>query len=1030
MFFTETKLTRRTADLKEKRYIRHAVVTPFDTMEGKLPEDESNLHLPEFKKEGELNLNDFFIGRDRYLWLEKTVTLPQTVEGCEVIGYFDFGNTGGGNNSGFESMLYVNGREYQGVDTNHKEVFFSGMEGRSVKLNFLLWTGLEGGGPHVEFYHRCQCAEIRYLHKKTDELYYFAWAITETLRYMEQTNELYCALRTALDRALMLIDWDGDFYGTVDAAHDHLLAELGKIEKHTDITVNVIGHTHIDMAWLWRLKHTREKAQRSFSTVLRLMQRYDEYLFLQSQPQLYRYIKEECPELYAQIKQKVAEGKWETDGGMWVEADCNLSSGESLVRQFLNGIRFFEQEFGQKCRYLWLPDVFGYSWALPQILKQCELETFSTTKISWNQYNSMPHDLFKWKGIDGTEILTYFVDIPEVDTDFKDRYSTYNGFITPRTLIGGWTKFKDKDLSREILLSYGFGDGGGGVNRDMLEMGRVLDKLPGVPHVKQNKAGDFFGKIHRNLDGTDQYVHTWDGELYLEYHRGTYTTQGYNKFMNRYLENRMTQVEWLSALSHAQGGEYAETELKKAWETILLHQFHDIIPGSSIGEVYADSRKNYAGAIEKIDRAQAVALEKLVEDARNTFTVYSVNSFAGEELVHIPVTGDGSFADENGNVLKSQRDATGYWVLVNTKPFAGVTVRFCSGEAAREASSFCLEGRELTTPFYKIVWNEAGQITGIYDSIRDRELVRPGAVANALELYEDKPMNFEAWDIDIYYGEKKQTLLPLGLPAVKEQGSLRTVLTWRYRTAESAISQDMIVYAHTGRIDFVTHVDWHESRKLLKAAFYTDIRATKATYDIQFGHVERPTHWNNSWDMAKFEVCGHKWADISESDYGVSLLNNGKYGHSIKDGVMRLSLLRSPKYPDTSADMGEHCFTYALLPHSGSVTQGSTVEEANALNQRAQVIAGRFADDRRIVTVDSAAVQIDAVKKAEDDGAFVVRIHECRGSRTKFTLRSEYPVKKVVPCNLLEHPTGDQILGAEVSGALRPFEIRTYKLYL
>ena len=272
--------------------------------------------------------------------------------------------------------------------------------------------------------------------------------------------------------------------------------------------------------------------------------------------------------------------------------------------------------------------------------------------------------------------------------------------------------------------------------------------------------------------------------------------------------------------------------------------------------------------------------------------------------------------------------------------------------------------------------------------------------------------------------------MPVGRPTVTEQGHLRTILTWHYRTAASEIRQDMILYTHTGRIDFETHADWHESHKLLKAVFYTDIRTTKATYDIQFGHVERPTHWNNSWDWARFEVCGHKWADISESDYGISLLNNGKYGHGIKDGVMGLSLLRSPKYPDTTADMGEHRFTYSLFPHRHSVTQGGTIEAANALNQPAQIISGKFRDDRSIVTVDSPAVQIDAIKKAEDDGAIVVRIHECRGSRVKFTLASDYPVKRIVPCNLLEHPTGEEISGAAVTDTLRPFQIQTYKLYL
>ena len=597
MFLIGEKLKCRVSELAWRRYFGFQSIAPFSSMEGQLSKDESNVEIPERIEGGTFDINDMFIGRDRYLWLEKTVTFPEQKEGCEIVGMFDMGETGGGNNRGFEALLYLNRHPYQGVDTNHKEVVFSDMAGKTVTLNFMLWTGLEGGGAKRTFYHQCKRADIGYLHKKTDELYYFSRAIIETLEYISKNDEQYANLIAALDRALLVIDWDGEsFRETVEEAHAILMNELERLEKHTNITVNVVGHTHIDVAWLWRLKHTREKAQRSFTTVLRLMEQYDEYVFLQTQPQLYKYIKEDCPELYKKIKERIAEGRWECDGGMWVEADCNLTSGESLVRQFLHGIRFIEQEFGKKCEYLWLPDVFGYSWALPQILKQCELNTFMTTKISWNQYNSIPNDLFKWRGIDGTEILTYFIETPEVGSKLDDRFSTYNGLVEPRTVVGSWAKFKNKNLSRDTLISYGYGDGGGGVNRDMLEYRRAMDKIPGLPKVKQSRAGDFFKKIHSNVDNTDRYVHTWDGELYLEYHRGTYTTQGYNKKMNRYLENKLVQSEWLSFMAYILGGEYAEKQLHDAWETVLLHQFHDIIPGSSIHEVYEDSHIYYEKA--------------------------------------------------------------------------------------------------------------------------------------------------------------------------------------------------------------------------------------------------------------------------------------------------------------------------------------------------------------------------------------------------------------------------------------------------
>ena len=1035
MFFTKRKLLRRVEELEGRRYFAHTCVAPFTSMEGQLSADEAYTGIPEKIEGGTFDINDNFVGRDRYLWIEKTITLPEAKEGCEIAGLFDFGVTGHGGNNGFESLLYVNGEPYQGVDTNHGEVFLTKFAGQEVTLTFMLWTGLEGGGVPRVFYHQCKTAHITYLHKKADELYYFTRAILETLDYLDEIAEPYQGLMAALDRAYYVIDWEGEnFYETIEEAHAILMSELDRMEKHSDVTVNVVGHTHIDVAWLWRLKHTREKAQRSFTTVLRLMEEYDEYVFMQGQPQLYKYIKEDCPELYAKIKERIKEGRWEADGGMWVEADCNLSSGEALVRQFLHGIRFMEEEFGTKCEYLWLPDVFGYSWALPQILKQCELNTFMTTKISWNQYNTIPNDLFKWKGVDGTEILTYFIDTPEVGHDFTQRFATYNGYVTPRTVLGSWKKFKNRSLSNDVLISYGFGDGGGGVDRNMLEMRRATDRMPGLPNVKQSRVNDFFKKIHSNVDNTDRYVHTWDGELYLEFHRGTYTTQGYNKKMNRYLENKLAQIEWLSSVAYILGGDYARKQLQDAWECVLTHQFHDIIPGSSIREVYEDSVVNYEKADAQANEAQAVAFDTLLQAQDNTYTVYSTNSFAGKEWVLVPESAgmeDGYFQDEAGNVLEMQRTENGYEVLVETKPFAAVAITFVAGKNidTEVENSFVLCDNVLETPLYTIEWNTTGQLTRIFDKEAQREVLREGQEGNVLEIYEDKPVDNDAWDIDIFYYEKMKKINVSKAPELIENGALKAVVRFCYQHNKSDFVQDMIVYKDSRRIDFKTHVNWQESHRLLKAAFYTDIRSTKATYDIQFGHVERPTHWNNSWDWAKFEVCGHKWADLSENGYGVSLLNDCKYGHSIKDNVMKLSLLRAPKHPDFAADMGEHDFTYSLYPHMGALTEGGTIEAANQLNLPAQIVKGAFADNRSIVKVSNDSVQIDVVKKAEDEDCLIVRLHECRGGRGKLVLSSEYPVVKLVPCNLLEHDCGDAVLGAEVELFVKPFEIKTFKMY-
>lgn len=1029
MFLTMQKLEARTRQLEAFRLVDMNPVTPLVSMPGNLGPDDVYRNPPARIDGAELRLEDEFSGRDRYLWAEKNLMLSPRRDGFEVTGVFDFGKTGGGHNSGFESLLYVNGQPYQGVDTNHMDVCLEKFAGQTVTLTFLLWTGLEGGGEPKPQHHRVRQAHIGYLHKVTDEFYYFSKAIYKTLKLLPDTAPEKHALTAALDRAYGCLNWD-KFYETVPLALDSLLSSLGKMEKQSAITVGVVGHTHIDVAWLWRLKHTREKTIRSFSTVLRLMEEFDEFIFLQTQPQLYKYIKNDAPALYEQIKKRIAEGKWEADGGMWVEADCNISSGEALVRQLLYGVTFLKEEFGQTCEYLWLPDVFGYSWALPQILKLCNIKTFMTTKISWNQYNSIPHDLFQWRGIDGSEILTYFITTPEIGFPIDSPYSTYNGMISPRSVLGSWQKFKDKAISQETLISYGFGDGGGGVNRNMLKMRRATDKLPGLPNVKTTRAGDFFSRLHESVKNTEQYVHTWDGELYLEYHRGTYTSQAHNKWMNRRLENTIACCEWLSSLVKLSGGGYPSQTLHDAWETVLLHQFHDIIPGSSIREVYEDSDKAYAHMDAEVCKLTEQSVGFLSASDTNSFTLYHFGSFPRRDLVFLPADGNSVFKDADGAVLSAQRAENGWWVNVDMEPLSLKAVTVVSAEPPKHPDAFAVDMSlsVLDTPLYQIVWNQEHRLTSVFDK-KNRRQVLTGE-GNALEIYEDKPLRFDNWDIDIFHTQKKEPLTPSAQPELLECGSERCVIRFSFAFNNSSITQNMIAYNDCARIDFETEVNWHEKDKLLKTAFPVDIRATKATYDIQFGHVERPTHWNTSWDFARFEVVGHKWADISEADYGVSLLNNCKYGYSVRDNVLCLTLLKSSKYPDTECDMGTHHFTYALLPHSGTVTQGHTIEESVKLNLPVEAVPERrAATDKRIVRIDSINVIVDAVKKAEAEDCLVLRFHECRGTQTRVRISSDYPLTSSAACNLLEENLESPVEGGCIEVFVKPFEIKSYKLW-
>ena len=1035
MFLTIDRLEQRVHELEKYRFVDMKTIAPMDAMPGGLEKDEVYHEMPEEVKGRTLRIGDDFAGRDRYLWVRKKVRLPKHRDGYEAYGLFNFGETGGALLSGFESLLYVDGQPYQGVDTFHNDVNFESLADRTVELTFLLWTGLEGGGPKRELCHRFQRADVGYLHQATDELYYLTKAMAETLHYLEDANPDKFVLIRALEHVFATINWDEEcFYASAEEALRALKSELSAFPRKSNVTVNAVGHTHIDVAWLWRLKHTREKAQRSFSTVLRLMNEFDDYVFLQSQPQLYQYIQKDNPALYERIRERVAEGRWEADGGMWLEADCNISSGEALTRQFLYGMRFLEKEFGRRCEFLWLPDVFGYSWALPQILNGVGIHTFMTTKISWNQFNSMPHDLFRWRGMDGSEVMTYFISTPSEGEAFDKRMATYNGMMNPHSVVGSWEKFHDKNLSNETLISYGFGDGGGGVNREMLKMRRAMDSIPGLPSVKPSRANEFFKRLHKRMDREDQYIPVWDGELYLEFHRGTYTSQAWNKKMNRRMEFALAETEWLSTQAWLSGGAYDRKALTDGWQTLLRNQFHDIIPGSSIHEVYEDCHREYGQLEASLRELQTEEMAVLSVPEKDSYTVWNFGSFARTDEVKIFETRDGCFLDRQGKRLHAQKTEEGYWVELSVDALSAAVLRFeetnCAGQQEDLPFVWEAEAQKLQTPHYIAEWNEKGQLVRLFDRDNDREVLPAGSCANVLEIYEDKPLNFDNWDVDLFHLLKHEEIAAESSPELILNGALRLVLRFRYRYHRSRFEQDVVFHAGSRRIDFETRAEWYEDHRLLKAAFPVDIRTTKAVYDVQYGHVERPTHFNTSWDYARFEVVAHKWADLSEEGYGVSLLNDCKYGHSAHDNVLRITLLKSGKYPDEEADMGLHEFTYALLPHEGSVTVGDTIEEATKLNLPLRTAEHKAWEARPLFFSDTRSVAVDAVKLAEEDETIILRIHECRGSHTSVTLCPSFEMAAYAPCNLLEETIAEKQNACKITSRLRPFEIQTFKIWV
>lgn len=1044
VFLTEEKLKARMEELSVYRYRDAKKIAEWTFRIDE--EGEIGAYPPNSISDNTtIRIGDRWEGRDLYVWLSANVPIPKEWDEKQIIGFFDFGNTGGGNNSGFESLLFVNKQPYQGVDSNHKEVFLSSdYAGNTLALDFRLWSGLEGGGHPTNQEYKLRRAEVAWLDESVDGFYFDAKAMIETIQVLNENQPEKHQLLQILNQSINKINWlnpgASSFYESIYHAQTFLTEQLQTLEKSNHVTFQAVGHTHIDVAWLWRLKHTREKSARSFSTVLRLMERYPEYKFLQSQPQLYAYLKEDYPAIYESIKQKIAEGAWEADGGMWLEADCNIPSGESLVRQLLVGRTFFKDELNIESEYLWLPDVFGYSWALPQILKKSGIKTFMTTKISWSQFNRMPHDTFYWRGIDGSEILTHFITTTEPWPD--SRYYTYNGFMTPQVIKESWEAYRDKQLNQDLLISYGYGDGGGGVNREMLEMRSRMDKLPGLPRVKTSRAKDYFRKLHETMEETENYVHTWDGELYLEFHRGTYTSQAFMKRMNRKLELLYRDSEWLSTIAsvyHDNFSRYPDASLLIGWKAILRNQFHDIIPGSSINEVYKDAKKEYQEAEDIGNNTWNDAVSSIIQSDKNKWTIFNSVPWNRDDTVFIrkseQIDMNGKWVDSDNKLLTTQVTEEGCYVYVKDVPamgWKGIAYQSAS-EARKQAAAPVFNHTEdgIISPFYMVSWNEKGQITRLYDRKNNREVLAIETIGNVLQVFEDKPLMFDAWDIDIFYQEKMEEVSLLQSIHVIETGDLHATIRFVWNYGRSVIQQDMIVYRNHRRIDFKTSVDWQENQRLLKVAFPVDIRSTEATYDIQFGNVKRPTHWNTSWDYARFETVGHQWADLSEEGYGVSLLNDCKYGYDIKDNVIRLSLLKSPIHPDPGADKGYHEFTYALFPHQGNWSEGQTVEAAWALNKPLIYSNGRVNEgDFSMFRCSVNHVMIDAVKKAENSDQAIVRIHEFTGKREEVSLTSDFSILSWQECDLMERVIGEKHHEEQIKFYIKPYEIKTFLVNL
>ncbi|MBQ0105643.1 MAG: alpha-mannosidase [Armatimonadetes bacterium] len=990
--------------------VRHAKYTDFGKYE----------YTDDFS---EIKVGDIWARTGETAFMKASFVIPEKWEGKYVA--FDY-MTGG------EGLLTLNGKPYSGADDNRGYIRIADFAKSGEKFDFEIeiktggyWEYLPDENNSTKPYILSK-SDLFVIDKNIEKIYYDFYFRYETAKGMKD-ELLRDRIMEIMYNAFRLVDFTlterPEFKEELKKADEFLEEKLREIDWHKPLgKVWYSGNSHIDVMWLWPLKETQRKVGRTYNTLVSLMEEYPEYIFNFSQVPLFKYLEKNYPETFAKVKKLIDEGRVEPIGGTWVENDTNLVSGESLVRQCLYGQRYMRGVLGADVRIGYIPDVFGYSYALPQIYKKSGLDYFITTKLSWQDTNRFPYQVFWWEGLDGSRVLTY-LPLRYVDpmTDLTDHRDTIMDL------------YKDRLKCPDYLNLMGWGDGGGGPTRQSIEAVRRFDNMPGFPEGKFTRVHDFFDNVVSKCEGLPVY----NDELYFEYHRGTYTSQANNKKNNRKSELALRDAELLSVVA---GGDYPKEELVSYWETVLLNQFHDCIPGSSINEVYKDSGKDYekilTGARNIIDKAlKAIADNADTEGKGVPVFVYNTLSHERSDVAEVAWEGSKNVVvcDSEGTLIPSQIEGDKLVFVTDYIAPMSYDVYFVKeGRYKDEEESLSFENNVVKTPFYEIGINPDGTLGAIWDCECDRNVLPKMARANVLQLFEDKPTDYDAWELEHDFENRKWEFKKTEGPVIAESGPVRMVIRTKYATEKSTLVQDMTVYANKPTIDFRTKVDWHEEHTLLKAAFPVDIRSSKATYEIAYGSIERSTTNNTSKEQAQWEMSGHRWADLSEADYGVSILNDCKFGWDIKGNLMRLTLLRSPKSPDPEADMGCHEFTYSLFAHEGNLLD-ETIDYAHDLNSPlyAFVTESHEGDDvAPFVQIESGNVIVDCVKQAEDDDSVIVRLYEPYGTRSNVFLHFAKDIVSCTETNLLEEEIKSDVDIEEdmISFFIKPFEIRTFKI--
>ena len=975
--------------------------------------------------------------------------------------------------TGGEAALYINDELIQGLDRNHAYVTINNKEYLGKEVELFIEAALDRINkiyvPDPNYEHKLSTAELILINKQAEDFYYNIISLIELINTLKKRNEdakaremknifeqiknqYYIQAGTQID------------YEYLNKKFESLIEE---VDFDTSYKIACFGHAHIDVAWLWQFKETIRKSARSFSTAVNLMDEYPAFKFIQSQPQLYWYIKEYYPELYEKMKKKIEINNWQPEGGMWVEADTNLLSGESLVRQFLYGKKFLKEEFDYDSKVCWLPDVFGYTASLPQIMKKSEVDYFMTSKISWNDTNEFPYSIFHWEGLDGTDVLTHVprVILPqtyngEVEADkildVRDNYEEQKEDYEFEFKYGDSSNYFKKDRvvpDDQLIYIYGYGDGGGGVTAGFINKIKKFNKLPYMPRLEFAQPKEYFDNLKKDMVKNKREYPTWRGELYLEYHRGTYTSQSEIKLQNRRLEDKIREAEILNTITDL----YPQSDIEKNWKKINLNQFHDIIPGSSIKEVYKDVNEIYDNVDQNLDKIIANTLDQLINDIglnKNSNSKYYLiwNGLDYKRSTYIQFNKkELNFSENNISFYdpvkkeeieftkrKNLNDEIIYEIYLEDIPSFGYKVIEIKENEndIKTVNQEITDNKTVENAYYKLKF-EKGKITSLYDKRREVELIEEGKAGNELQFFVDKPDRFEAWEQDADFEEHRiEDELELQEFKINEYKTEKVVtLKWKFR--KSTFKQNIILYNNLDRIDFKNKVVWKDREILVKTAWPVNIVSDQARYEIAYGNITRPTTNNTSFEKAQFEVPGHRWADLSEPGLGFSILNDCKYGYDIKDNLVRLTLLKSPNYPDETADYGIHEFTYSIYTHNGIYYNSNLLDHANDLNRKVlkkeiKDVNNKDKETKQLVHSYLEKIKgnskIEVIKKPEyQKSGYVLRLYEPYGGKDQVQIEFNKNIKEAKLVNLIENEKDQNINYNEniLKLDMDPFEIKT-----